>query len=133
MNNNATKSSIAQATTQNGESRLEVQLEAGYLDYYTAAQHIIKFIKGFIGDKGQYSYQDYRKFADTVVKLIGDLVDDYMSGSFKLWSTVETAETTRFLIGVRDEIVNDLKDEKFTDLNTFKLTIDTLNKTLARE
>ncbi|UJZ88980.1 hypothetical protein QKV36_gp032 [Erannis ankeraria nucleopolyhedrovirus] len=128
MNNNATKS--AQATTENGESEPEFNLEAGYLDYYTAVQHIIKFIKGFVGDKGQYSYQDYKQFADTVVKLIGDLVDDYMSGSFKLWSAAESAETTRLLINVRDEIVNDLNEEKFTDLNTFKLTIDALNKTL---
>nr|QYF10649.1 hypothetical protein [Buzura suppressaria nucleopolyhedrovirus] len=61
-------------------------LEASYLDYYASVQEIIKFIKGMVKNRDQYTYNDYKKFADTLIKLIGDLVDDYMSGSFTLWA-----------------------------------------------
>ncbi|AWW14478.1 hypothetical protein KM620_gp118 [Hyposidra talaca nucleopolyhedrovirus] len=62
-------------------------LEAGYLEYYASVQEIIKFIKGMIKDREQYTYPDYKRFADTLVKLIGNLVDDYMTGSFTLWAS----------------------------------------------
>ncbi|QWO71663.1 hypothetical protein [Orgyia pseudotsugata single capsid nuclopolyhedrovirus] len=76
----------------------DTNLEAGYLEYYKAVQKIIGFVKGFVQNRDQYSYTDYKQFADTTVKLIGDLIDDYMAGNFKLWSIEPTFVNTKNLL-----------------------------------
>ncbi|ABY65843.1 hypothetical protein [Orgyia leucostigma nucleopolyhedrovirus] len=114
------------------------KLEASYLDYYKAAQSIIKFVKGFIKNKEQYSYADYKRFAETTVKLVGDLIDDYMAGGFDLWSTSElTTKTTNQLNIISNKIRDDLRDtdEKVqlqSNLDVYNDLIQTLEFTLEQ-
>ncbi|AKC91648.1 hypothetical protein [Lambdina fiscellaria nucleopolyhedrovirus] len=60
-----------------------------YIEYFDAAREIVKFVNGFVHGEPNYSFEDYKRFAETVVKLIGNLVNDYMTsgGDAKLNGT----------------------------------------------
>lgn len=56
-----------------------------YLDYFESIQYIIRFVKGFVSNKDDYNYENYKEFAHTVIKLLSNIIDDYMEGNIKLW------------------------------------------------
>lgn len=60
-------------------------LSVNYLNYFDSVKQIVGFVSGFVKQRDQFSYKDYRKFASTVANLVGNLVDDYMAGD--LFST----------------------------------------------
>ncbi|AGR56870.1 HESP118 [Hemileuca sp. nucleopolyhedrovirus] len=114
------------------------KLNASYLDYYKNVQNIIQFIKGFISDRDQYSYEDYRNFAKTTIQLIGDLVDDYMSGNVKLWKTSllddglsvnssDAAAIKERIIKISETLKSDFNENKQTGVDIFENLITYLD------
>ncbi|AIU41346.1 orf107 [Sucra jujuba nucleopolyhedrovirus] len=110
-------------------------LEAGYLEYYAAVQQIIKFVKGFVKDKDQYTYVDYKEFATTLIKLLGDLVDDYMSGNFNLFATASNSTTATPSVETADKLTEmchklevDLAETKSIDFDTLNKLVELLQK-----
>ncbi|QYC92756.1 Hypothetical protein Trvi_ORF126 [Trabala vishnou gigantina nucleopolyhedrovirus] len=113
----------------------ENNLNVGYLDYYNSLKYIVNFVKGYVDNKNNYEYKDYKIFANTVVKLIGNLIDDYMSDDFKLWSGAEkTAKINDFdiLTEINKKIEFDLQHDQQTDTDVYKNLINILQNTLLK-
>ncbi|QHB21808.1 ldl35 [Artaxa digramma nucleopolyhedrovirus] len=115
----------APATVESNE--FDAKLDASYLDYIKAVQNLIKFVAGFIKNKDQYVYEDYKVFADTLIDLIKNLVDDYMSNDkFKLWAS-ENSSSRGAIIKHVDRL-NEIKQELKFSLNNDHIIDDaTLN------
>ncbi|ADD73830.1 ORF121 [Lymantria xylina nucleopolyhedrovirus] len=55
-----------------------VSLKADFTDYLLNVKAIVEFVKKYF--KEDPAGDDYKRFADSVLKLLGDLIDDYVDG-----------------------------------------------------
>nr|WUR10724.1 hp [Calliteara abietis nucleopolyhedrovirus] len=128
------------------------KLNTSYLDYYKSVQKIVKYIKDVVQKKEQYTYKEHKAFAETIIKLIGDLVDDYMSGQFSLWSKAATGGDRQqsslslsFLqlqnsvlhlqqqVGVGADTVDDQSGDSNTIVSAYDELLLALDNTLSNE
>ncbi|ACO53589.1 ldl35 [Euproctis pseudoconspersa nucleopolyhedrovirus] len=117
----------------------DVTLQATYLDYIKAAQKIIKFVVGFVKNKDRYVYEDYKIFIDTLVDLIKNLVDDYMTSDagFKLWALLGDDGDTGVsvvdrLIDINQEIKNSNANDQIVEKSTFDALVRVLKMSCAK-
>ncbi|ABI35783.1 hypothetical protein [Ectropis obliqua nucleopolyhedrovirus] len=115
------------------------KLRTNYMEYIKATQNIIKFVKGFFDSSHEkYKYDDYKQFAVVVTKLIGSLIDDYMTDNFTLFQQQQHSvdqkanvkDIPNRLLEISETIQNDLINEKRTDDYVFGDLIAILEDTI---
>ncbi|AAC70321.1 LdOrf-135 peptide [Lymantria dispar multiple nucleopolyhedrovirus] len=85
----------------NSRIMTESALKADFTDYLLNVKAIVEFVKKYF--KEDPTGEDYKRFADSVLKLLGDLIDDYVDG--KLFAA--DGEFLARLRSVRADMQND--------------------------
>nr|P36867.1 RecName: Full=Uncharacterized 9.2 kDa protein in PE 5'region; AltName: Full=ORF2 [Lymantria dispar multiple nucleopolyhedrovirus]BAA07163.1 hypothetical protein [Lymantria dispar multiple nucleopolyhedrovirus] len=62
----------------NSRIMTESALKADFTDYLLNVKAIVEFVKKYF--KEDPTGEDYKRFTDSVLKLLGDLIDDYVDG-----------------------------------------------------